>query len=65
MTKQIDLLRILCDHEDELEVVHAQSNVVELIDFREKDDILDRILDDVRVISYANFDQYSRIVKSR
>lgn len=41
---------ILRDHEDELEVVHSQSHVVELVDVREEDDVLDGVFDDIGVV---------------
>lgn len=43
------LLRILCDHEDQLEIVHSQSYIVELVHIGKEDDILDCILYDLRV----------------
>lgn len=43
------LLRVLRDHEDKLEVVHSERDVVQLVDVREEDDVLDRVLHDVRV----------------
>lgn len=43
------LLRILSDHEDQLEIVHSQSYIVELVHIGKEDDILDCILYDLRV----------------
>jgi hypothetical protein len=43
-------LRVLRYHQDELEVVHSQRDVVELVDVREEDDVLDGILDDLCMV---------------
>lgn len=43
------LLRILSDHEDQLEIVHSQSYIVELVHIGKEDDVLDCILYDLRV----------------
>lgn len=44
------LLRILSDHEDELEIVHSQSYIVELVHIGKEDDVLDCILYNLRVV---------------
>lgn len=43
------LLGVLSHHEDQLEVVHAEGDVVERVDIREEDDVLDCLLDNVGV----------------
>ena len=44
------LLRILSDHEDQLEIVHSQSYIVELVHIGKEDDVLDCILYNLRVV---------------
>ena len=46
------LLRILSDHEDELEIVHSQSDIVQLIDVGQEDDVFDGVFDDLGVVGY-------------
>jgi hypothetical protein len=40
---------VLCNHQDERKVVHAERNIKELICVDEENDVLDRILDQVLV----------------
>lgn len=44
------LLRILRDHEHQLEIVHPQRDVVQLVDVGQEDDILDGLLHDLRML---------------
>jgi hypothetical protein len=46
------LLRVLSHHEDKLEVVHPKRYVVELVDVRQEDDVLDGIFYNLGVIRY-------------
>ena len=43
-------MRVLSDHQNELEVVHAQRDVIQLVHVREEDDVLDGVLDNVCVV---------------
>jgi hypothetical protein len=57
--EQAYLLRVLSNHENELEVVHSQCDIVELVDVRQEDDVLDGILYDIGVICYGSAKQIS------
>ena len=43
------LLRMLCDHQDQGEIVHPKRGVEEAVGIDEEDDVLDRILDERRI----------------
>lgn len=44
------LLRLLCNHEDEREVVHAERVIEQLVGVAEEDDVLDRVFRSFRVL---------------
>lgn len=44
---------VLSDHENQLEVVHSQSYIVELVHIGKEDDVLDCILYDLGVVRYS------------
>jgi hypothetical protein len=46
------LLRVLRNHQDQLEVVHPERDVIQPIHVGKEDDELDRVLDDVGVLGW-------------
>lgn len=48
-----DLLSMLSNHEHKREVVHPESSIEEPVGVDQKDDVLHRVLDDMRVGLYA------------
>jgi hypothetical protein len=50
--KNIDLLCMLGDHNDEREIVHPQSGIEELISVNEEDNVFHSVFNNVRVGFY-------------
>lgn len=42
---------MLRDHQDQFKVVHPQRSVVQLVRIHEEDDVLDCVLDEVRIVN--------------
>lgn len=57
-----DLLRVLRYHKDELEIVHSQCDIIQLVDVREEDDVLDSILDDLCMVGCSSQQRFFRLL---
>lgn len=55
---------VLSNHENQLEVVHSQSHIIELVHIGKEDDVLDCILYDLGVVRYSFTNQQAKKTSS-